>query len=109
MFFLEFGHAGLTFPYKTIEVECKGQGHRIVLKWDFSKSPFVTNVVVNGVESRNGMRAIFSNDTETYMKEGEFSISLPGHAGKNFATQAEIKGQEIEMLCQTSTSWHIVN
>jgi hypothetical protein len=100
-----------TVPYKTIDLTCKAQDDTLILKWNFSKSPFVDDIILNCKSAVGG--SVISQDPAgpkgtTYSKEGLFSILLSSAADETkFKTSGSVNGKDVQFYCEQVSGWHI--
>ncbi|MGZ3748663.1 MAG: hypothetical protein ACXWRE_14655 [Pseudobdellovibrionaceae bacterium] len=106
--FFQTAHAGLTIPYKTIEIDCRNANGSLKLAWDFSKSPMINEILVNGSNEISGSRMSVENGTTIYFKDSVFSISLTKEDDKKQVTKdIMLLGKNETVLCTQSSSWHV--
>jgi hypothetical protein len=103
----------ITIPYKTIDLTCKAQDDILVLKWNFSKSLFVDNILLNCTSVIGGtdLSQDPANSKETtYSREGLFSIrfSAANEKDANFKTSGSVNGKDVQFYCEQVSGWHVL-
>lgn len=98
-----------TLPYRTVDVNCVGEGHQILLSWDFSRSPFLESAVVDGVDHGENVPSSREAEVITYGQEGVFTLAVPAQDEniRKFETVATIRSVPVPMRCTISIDWHI--